>query len=96
MIVAVIFFWVGFSQAATSVELGGWKFTTNLDGWRVDSESEGILAYDSSDSYNWAHSCYGTDWNEVKGSWKGVVLLDHIIYPSYPNAPKDNDNYAQS
>lgn len=75
---------VGSCHAATSVVLDGWKFMLNSEGWRT-YDPYAPEPYDSS-SPKWQSPC------GVQGTWKGD-LADAFYYPSYPNAPKGNDEY---
>jgi hypothetical protein len=80
-----LLFGVG-SSHATSVDVGGWSFATDIEGWRVKENPE-IEMYDSS-SEEWQSDC------DVLGKWKGVTAMEPFVYPSYPNAPKDSDEYG--
>ena len=81
---------IGYCQAA-SVDLGGWKFTTNIEGWRTGTDTLSVVnSYDSS-SPDWEHPC---ETNALTGTWKGLVRLNSFVFPAYPNAPKDNEMYG--
>jgi len=69
---------------ALSADVGGWTFTSDVEGWRVSDVVE-IHPYDST-SENDQPTC------GVRGAWNGVWGAD-FGYPTYPNAPKDNDEY---
>jgi len=80
-----LLFLAGSSHAA-SVDVGGWTFTTDSEGWMALENLE-IETYDSS-SEDWQTGC------DVMGEWKGVVAMEPFVYPSYPNAPKESDEYG--
>lgn len=82
--IAMFLLMVGSCHATTSVVLDGWKFTLNSDGWRSYDPYAPEL-YDSS-SPGWQSPC------GIQGTWK-EDLADAFYYPSYPNAPKGNDEY---
>ena len=84
----ILTFLVGSGQAV-SVDVGGWKFTTDLEGW-VAADDFSVESYDAN-SPDWEHPC---ETNSVVGSWKGDVG-GLLIYPAFPNAPKDNDMYGR-
>jgi hypothetical protein len=76
----VLFFIMGNGNAA-SVDVGGWTFTIDAEGWRTWENPE-IETYDPN-SEKWIPLCY------VMGKWEGVVAAEPFFYPAYPNAPKE-------
>jgi hypothetical protein len=79
------FLMVGSSHAAI-VEVGDWKFATDIEGWKIQ-DSFATEKYDSSKP-DWESPC------GVMGTWKGD-FADAFVYPVYPNAPKDNEDYGK-
>ena len=77
---------VGSSHAA-SVDVDNWTFTVGAVGWRA-SENFEIEGYDSRRLDPVNYEC------EVVGTWKGTVAHSAFVFPSYPNAPKDNKLYG--
>jgi hypothetical protein len=82
----VLLIMVGGSHAE-SVDLGGWNFTINTDGWRHYGSPD-IGQYDSSKIDYDDYDC------DPEGTWK-VVAEEAFYYPVYPNAPKGNEYYEQ-
>lgn len=79
-----------------SVMIGGWNFSTNLEGWRACDKVNAV-------SYNSDEIDLFTKTSNF-GTWRGVAAgsgddngLYHntnlLYYPAYPNAPKDNNAY---
>jgi hypothetical protein len=89
MMVAV--FAIVVNAQAVSVDVDGWNFTTDLDQWRTSKLTETMSYDDGKDRYPTNYEC------EVPGGrWKGTKVSDAFVFPSYPNAPKDNKFYDAS
>lgn len=75
----------GSAQSDKSISLGGYTFTSDLgDGWIVPDD---VAVYQKTDAY------YPDDSDTA---WKGYYVWPWLKFPSYPNAPKDDEEYQSS